>query len=99
MILRPLGYNGTQFYLIAHGVMYFINEDRERWQLTDKIAELVSLSVFFIVTFFKHIDLSALLLDTVKNYLFGVSYCNQSEKFGKRLMISNFLNIRVLGFV
>ena len=79
--------------------MYFINEDRERWQLTDEIAELVSLSVFFIVTFFKQADLTILLLDTVKNYFFGVCNCNQSEEFGKRLMISNFLNIRVLGFV
>ena len=99
VILCPFGYNGTEFNFITNGVMNLVNKDGKGRQFTDKVTKLISLSILLVITFFKKTNLTVFLLNTVKDDLFSVCNSDQTEKLGKRLMISNLLNVRVLGFV
>ena len=99
LVGRPAVDYSTELDLIADRVVYFVDKDRKRWQLSDEVTQLIGLAISFVLAVLEEADLPLLLLDSVKDDLFCIGDRYQAEQLVQRLVVSDFLNIGILGFV
>ena len=77
----------------------FVNENRQSGQFSNQIPQFIGLTVLFIVTFFKKTQLALGFLDAIQDDLFRIGNGHQAKQVRKRLVVGNFLDIGILGFV